>query len=55
MEEAVTGTSAIAPESVINIDDIDIDIDVDNLINNVDHIGSAFNPRTPSTEVPTSL
>jgi hypothetical protein len=50
MEEAVAGTSTIAPESVINID-------VDNLITNVDPIGAAFDPRTPPTtvEVPTSI
>jgi hypothetical protein len=53
MEEAVAGTSAVAPESVINIDDIDID--VDNLANEVDPIGAAFHPRTPNTEVPTSI
>jgi hypothetical protein len=55
MKEAVAGTSAVPPESVINIDDIDIDIDVDNLINDVDPIGSAFDPRTPNTEVPTAI
>jgi hypothetical protein len=55
MEEAVAGTSAVTPESVINIDGIDIDIDVDILVNDVDPIGAAFNPRTSNTEVPTSI
>jgi hypothetical protein len=55
MEEAVAGTSTVAPldgiESTINTV-----IDVDNLIDNVDPIGSAFDPRTPTTvEVPTSI
>jgi hypothetical protein len=54
MEEAVPGTSAVAPESVINIDNIDIHEDY--LVNDVDPIGAAFDPRTPNTvEVPTSI
>jgi hypothetical protein len=53
MEEAVAGTTGDAPESVINIDDIDID--VDNLVDIVDPIGAAFDPRTPNAEVPTSI
>jgi hypothetical protein len=53
MEEVVAGTSAVAPESVINIDNIDID--VDNLVDEVDPIGAAFDPRTPKTKVHTSI
>jgi hypothetical protein len=53
MEEAVASTSAVAPKSVINTDNIDID--VDNLVDEVDPIGAAFDPRTPNTEVPTSI
>jgi hypothetical protein len=46
MEEAVDGTTGGAPESVINIADI----------NDVDPIGDAFDPSTPnSVEVPTSI
>jgi hypothetical protein len=56
MEEAVAGTSAVAPvEEIESAIDIDIDIDVDNLTNDVDPIGAAFDPITPNTvEVPTS-
>jgi hypothetical protein len=46
MEEAAAGTSAVAP--------LDAVIDVDNLINDVDPIGAAFDPRMPNIEVPTS-
>jgi hypothetical protein len=54
MEEAVAGTSAVAPECVIDIDNIDID--VDNLVDEADPIGAAFDPRTPNTvEVLTSI
>jgi hypothetical protein len=57
MEEAVGTTSTVAPhqgiESAINIDNIDID--VDNLVDDVDPIDAAFDPRTPNTEVPTSI
>jgi hypothetical protein len=42
MEEAVAGTSAVAPESVINIDNIDID--VNNLVDDVNPIGAAHDP-----------
>jgi hypothetical protein len=56
MEGAVAGTSAVAPvEGIESAIDIDIDTDVDNLINNVDPIGAAFDPRMPNTEVPTSI
>ena len=49
MEEAVAGTSTVAPlEGIKSIDD---GIDVDNLIDSVDPIGAAFDPRTPNTEV----
>jgi hypothetical protein len=54
MEEAVAGTSAAAPVDGIK-SMIDIGV-VDNLINDVNPIGSAFNPRTPNTvEVPTYI
>jgi hypothetical protein len=54
MEEAVAGTTGDAPESVINI--ADIDIDVDNLADSINPIGASFDPRTPNTvEVPTSI
>jgi hypothetical protein len=54
MEEAAAGTTGDAPESVINIDDIDID--VDNLVDSINPIGAPFDPRTPNTvEVPTSI
>jgi hypothetical protein len=50
MEEAVAGTSTVAP-----LDGTE-SIDVDNLITGVDPTGDAFNPRTPNTvEVPTSI
>jgi hypothetical protein len=58
MEEAVAGTSAVAPldgiESVIDLDD---GIDADNLINSIDPIGAPFDPSTSNTvvEVPTSI
>jgi hypothetical protein len=52
MEEAVAGTSTVAP---LGSESIDVGIDVDNLINDVDPIGAAFDPRTPNTEVPTSI
>jgi hypothetical protein len=55
MEEAVAGTSAVAPEIDIDIDIDNIDIDVENLVDDVDPIGAAFDPRTPNTEVPTSI
>jgi hypothetical protein len=49
-EEVVAGTSTV------HIAPLDgIDIDVDNLINDVGPIGAAFDPRTPNTEVPTSI
>jgi hypothetical protein len=53
VEEAVAGTTGDAPESVINIDNIDID--VDNLVDSIDPIGAPFDPSTPNTEVPTSI
>jgi hypothetical protein len=57
MEEAVAGTSTVAPlpgiESVINI--ADIDIDVDDLFDSIILIGAPFDPSTPNTEVPTSI
>jgi hypothetical protein len=53
MEEAVAGTTGDAPESVINIGNIEID--VDNLVDSINPIGSPFDPSTPSTEVPTSI
>jgi hypothetical protein len=46
MEEAVAGTSAVATE---------IDIDIDNIIDSIDPIGALFDPSTPNTEVPTSI
>jgi hypothetical protein len=52
--KAFAGTSTVAPLEGIE-SAIDIDIDVDNLINDVDPIGAAFDPRTPNTEVPTSI
>jgi hypothetical protein len=54
MEEAVAGTSTVAPlEAIKSIDD---GIDVDNLINGIDPIGADFDLRTPNTvEVPTSI
>ena len=46
MEEAVAGNSTVAPLE-------DIDIDTDNLIDNINPIGAALDPRTPNTvEVP---
>jgi hypothetical protein len=53
MEEAVAGTTGDAPESMINIDDIDID--VDDLADSIIMIGAPFDPSTPNTEVPTSI
>jgi hypothetical protein len=57
MEEAVAGTSAVAPlqgiESAINIDNIDID--VDDLVDSIIPIGAPFDPSAPNTEVPTSI
>jgi hypothetical protein len=57
MEEAVAGTSTVTPlpgiESVINIDNIDID--VDNLVDDVDHIGAPFDPSTPIQKYPLLL
>jgi hypothetical protein len=50
MEEAVAGTSAVAP-----LDDLDDGIDVDNLIDSIDPIGAPFDPSTPNTEIPTSI
>jgi hypothetical protein len=52
MEEAVAGTSAVAPEIDIVIDNI---IDVDDLVDSIIPIGAPFNPSTPNTEVPTSI
>jgi hypothetical protein len=58
MEEAVgtTTSSTVAPlqgiESVIDLDD---GIDVDNLINSINPIGTPFDPSTPNAEVPTSI
>jgi hypothetical protein len=53
MEQAITGTSTVAP--LLGVESIDIGINVDNLIDNVDPIGAAHDPRTPNTEVPTSI
>jgi hypothetical protein len=53
MEEAVAGTSTVAP--LEGNESIDAAIDVDNLVNEIDPIGAAFDPRTPNTEVPTSI
>jgi hypothetical protein len=53
MEEAVAGTSAVAPESVMNI--ADIDIDVDDLVDSIIPIGAPIDPSTLNTEVPTSI
>jgi hypothetical protein len=53
MEAAVAGTSAVPPESLINIDDIDID--VDDLVDSIIPIGAPFDASTPNTEVPTSI
>jgi hypothetical protein len=57
MEEAVAGTSTVTPlpgiESVVNIDDIDIDIN--DLVDSIIPIGAPFDPSTPNTEVPTSI
>jgi hypothetical protein len=50
MEEAVAGTSAVAPEIDIDIDNI---IDVDDLVDSIIPIGA--DPSTPNTEVPTSI
>jgi hypothetical protein len=54
MEEAITGTSTVAP---LEDDDIDNIIDVDNLIEAVaPTVGADFDLRTPNTvEVPTSI
>jgi hypothetical protein len=38
MEEAVAGTTGDSPESVINIDNIDID--VNNFVDSIDPIGA---------------
>jgi hypothetical protein len=54
MEEAVGGTSVVAPVEGIK-SAIDIDIDADNLIDDGDPISSAFDPRTPNTELPSSI
>jgi hypothetical protein len=53
MEEAVAGTSsAVAPlEGIESVIDLDDGIDVDNLINRIDLIGAAHDPRTPNTVV----
>jgi hypothetical protein len=48
MEEGAAGTSTVAPEIDIDIDNIDID--VDNLINDVDPIGAPFDPSTPTIQ-----
>ena len=49
IEEAVAGTSTVAPLK-------DIDIDINNLIDDIDPIGAVFNPQTPNTvEVPTYI
>jgi hypothetical protein len=54
MEEAVAGTGTVAP--VLGIESIDDAIDVDDLVDTVDPIGAASDPRTPTTvEVPTSI
>ena len=54
MEEAVAGTDTVAP--VLGVESIDDAIDVDDLVDTVDPIGAAFDPRTPTTvEVSTSI
>jgi hypothetical protein len=50
MEEAVAGTSAVAPEIDSNIDNI---IDVDDFVDSIIPIGA--DPSTPNIEVPTSI
>jgi hypothetical protein len=56
MEEAVAGTSTVAPLGGIESIDDDDGIDVDNLIDSIDLIGAPFDPSTPTTvvDVPTS-